>query len=173
MPMNWLDYVIIIFFILNFLAGLSNGLVHGLFELARLVISIAVAVVAFPAAASLMRLFGVPSVLSYFLGFLAVMIIVQVVLAIIGRPWARRIKRTMKDAGVRPLDRLLGPIPQVIMVSISLSFFLALFLSFPIYTPIKTAITNSRYGSSLAQPALTVLASVSDQVKQDVKSYSI
>lgn len=171
--MNWLDYLIIIFFILNFLAGLSNGLVRGLFELARLVISIAVAVVAFPTAAAALRLIGVPSILSYFAGFLSVMIIVQVILAIIGQPWAKRIKRAMKDTGTRPLDRLLGPIPQLTMVSISLSFFLALFLSFPIYTPIKTAIIDSRYGSQLAQPALTVLAKVSDQVKQDVKSYSI
>lgn len=171
--MNWLDYVIIIFFVLSVLAGLANGLVSGLFELARLIVSIAVAAVTFPMVATLLRLIGFPAAFSFFFGFLFSMIVVQIILAVVGRPWAKKLKRMLKDSGLRPLDRLLGPVPQVIMVAISLSFFLALFVSFPIYSPIKTAIIESRYGKQLAQPALSALTAVSDQVKQDVTSYSI
>lgn len=171
--MNWVDYLIILFFILNILAGFASGLVNGLIELARFVISLAVAVVAFPGVAALLRFVGFPSAVSFFFGFLGTMIAVQVILAIIGRPLTRRLRRGVRNSGLNKIDKLLGPVPQVIMLAISLSFFLALFISFPIYNPAKVAILESRYGKPLAQPALSALAAFSNQVKHDVNSYTI
>ena len=171
--MNWVDLLIILFFVLNILGGFANGLVSGVIELVRFLISLAVALVAFPAIAFLLRLVGLPSASSFFFGFFVAMIGVQVVLAIVGRPLTRRLRRAVKSSDFRVIDRILGPVPQVVMLTISLSFFLALLISFPIYNPLKAAIINSRYGKPLAQPALSALAAVSSQVKNDVNSYSI
>jgi uncharacterized membrane protein required for colicin V production len=171
--MNWVDYLIILFFILNILGGFANGFVSGVIEFVRFLISLAVALVAFPAVAVLLRLIGVPSDFSFFFGFFFALVGVQVLLAIIGRPLTKRLKRAVKSSDFRAVDKFLGPIPQIVMLAISLSFFLALLVSFPIYNPLKAAIINSRYGKPLAQPALSALAAVSKQVKHDVNSYSI
>jgi len=171
--MNWIDFVLAIILVLNIVNGFSTGLARSSIELLHLVVSIIVAAVSYPYAAVPLRMLGIPHGVSLFIGFGIMFVIVQVVLAITASPFMKKLKRKIKGSTFETLDKLLGPVPQIINFAITMSFFLALLISFPVANPVKEAILNSKYGQKLAQPAITVLAGQADKVKSELQSDTI
>jgi hypothetical protein len=134
---------------------------------------VVVAAVGYPYAAMVFTLLGITKGLALFLGFIFLVVIVQVVLAIIAKPFFRRIKNAVKGSSFEPVDRIAGPLPQLAALAITTSFLLAFFLSFPVAEPVQTAVRSSRFGMSVAQPAMTILASQADKVNRELQSNPI
>jgi uncharacterized membrane protein required for colicin V production len=165
--MNWLDLVLVILFILNILSGWQTGLIGGLAELVSLLISIFFAVVALPHMASILRSMGFSANWSLFIGFGFVFVLAQIVLALATTPFTKRLKKTLKDSVFGTVNKALGPIPHIVAFFITTSFMLATFLVFPIFAPMRASITNSRFGLSLAAPAVSVLDPVAAEFKHN------
>lgn len=171
--MNWLDYVLILIFVLNIISGLQAGFIAGATELLSLVISLIIAVVAYPFLAGIFRTMGFSGNMAQFLGFSLVFVFFQIVFAAATMPLTKRLKRRIKDTIAGNLNKWLGPVPYFVMFFISTSFILAVFIVFPVFSPIRSAIINSRFGLELAEPAVTILQPVSVEFKHEIKSSAI
>lgn len=171
--MNWLDLVIIVLFILNIVRGWQSGLIAGATNLASLLISIFFAVVSLPVMAGLLHSIGFSINLSLFFGFGLVFVAAQIVLALATMPLTKRLKRRFKDTAFGAVNKVLGPIPHLIMFFISISFILAAFLVFPIFGPVKASVASSRFGVKLAMPAVTLLNPIAAEFKDNAKSSAI
>ncbi|MFA5866412.1 MAG: CvpA family protein [Actinomycetota bacterium] len=171
--MNWVDLAIIILFVLNIISGWQSGLIAGAAELISLLVSIFLAVIALPVLAGFLHSIGFSINMSLFFGFGFVLIAVQIGLAIATMPFTKRIKRKFKDTVFGAVNRALGPIPHLIMFFVSTSFILAAFLAFPIFGPMKSSISSSRFGTSLAAPAVRILNPIAADLNKNAKSSPI
>ena len=173
--MNWVDGFLILILIINVITGLKSGFVLGVIEFLRFVVSVVVAILAFGLAALPLQAIGVPVNAAKFFGFFLVMVLVQIILTLALKPITDGIKKGLKDTVLDPVDKVFGPLPQISMFLISMSFFLALTVTFPIFTPLKDAVLASRFGKPLAEPAVRVLSGgkTADEVKYAPASHSI
>lgn len=162
-----------IILILNIISGFTTGLVKSLYDLSCLVISLGLALIALPLSTLALQTIGFSKSLSYFVGFSAVFIIMQVILAIAGTAITKKANKYVKGSAFESLNRLFGPLPQILIFMISMSFFLALLVSFPVANPIKSAILSSKYGTALSEPAARIFQSVSKQAANADKSNPI
>lgn len=161
--MNWIDFILAIILILNIFGGFTTGLVKSLYDLTCLVASLVIALIALPVSTTVLQALGLSVSLSYFIGFSGVFIIIQVVLAIAGTTITKKANKYVKGSAFESLNRLFGPLPQIMIFMISMSFFLALLVAFPVANPIKSAITSSKYGGTLSEPAVRIFRSVSER----------
>lgn len=161
--MNWIDFILAILLILNIIGGFTTGLVKSLYDLTCLVASLVVGLIALPVSTVALQALGLSVSLSYFIGFSAVFIAMQVILAIAGTAITKKAGKRIKGSAFESLNRLFGPLPQILIFLISMSFFLALLVSFPVANPIKSAIQSSKYGGALSEPAVRIFRSVSEQ----------
>lgn len=171
--MNWLDWLLILIFVLNLISGVQAGFLAGATELLCLMISLIVAVVAYPLFAGIFRAMGFSGDLAQFFGFGFVFVALQVIFAIVTMPWTKRLKRRLSGTMVGSLNKWLGPLPHTLIFFLSASFILAAFVVFPIFTPLRSAVINSRFGLGLARPAISVLQPVSIEFKNEVKSPAV
>jgi uncharacterized membrane protein required for colicin V production len=168
--MNWVDLLLIILFILNVVTGYQSGLIAGTTELISLFISLFFAVVALPTMAGFLQSVGFSINMSLFFGFGMVFILAQIILALATMPITKRLKIKIRDSAFGTANRVLGPIPHIIMFFISTSFILAAFLVFPIYPPLRGAVATSHFGAKLAAPAASILHPVADEFQKHAKS---
>jgi uncharacterized membrane protein required for colicin V production len=168
--MNWLDYLLILIFVLNLISGVQAGFIAGATELLSLMISLVVALVAYPIFAGIFQAMGFSVDMARFFGFGFVFVALQIGFAIITIPLTKRVKSKIRDTMAGGLNKWTGPIPHTLIFFISTSFILAAFVVFPIYTPLRSAVINSRFGLDLAKPAIRVLQPVSVEFKNDDKS---
>lgn len=171
--MNWVDFALVVLFILNILTGWQSGLISGMAELVSLLISLFLAVVTLPAIAGFLHSTGFSFNASLFFGFGFVFVTAQIVLAIATLPITKRFKRVFKDTVFGSVNKAMGPIPHLIMFFISTSFILAALLVFPIYGPLKSSIGASRFGTNLAAPAVHILNPIAVELKRNAKSPAI
>lgn len=174
-PMNWVDVFLILILILNVINGLKSGFVIGVIEFLRFVVSVIIALLTFGWAMLALQVIGVPVNAAKFFGFFLVMVFVQIILTLALKPITDRIKKGLKDTSFDPVDKAFGPLPQIGMFLISMSFFLALTITFPIFTPLTDAVLASRFGKPLAEPAVRVLSGgkTVDEVRYAPASHSV
>ena len=173
--MNWVDVFLILILLINIINGVKSGFVIGVIEFLRFVVSAIFALLTFGLAASVLKIVGVPANAARFFGFFLVMVFVQIILTLALKPITDRIKKGLKNTALDPVDKAFGPLPQISMFLISMSFFLALTITFPIFTPLTDAVLASRFGKPLAEPAVRVLSGgkTADEVKYAPASHSI
>jgi hypothetical protein len=154
--MNWVDIFLILILLINVINGVKSGFVIGVIEFLRQIIGVSVNA-------------------AKFFGFFLVMVLVQIILTLALKPITDRIKKGLKDTVLDPVDKVFGPLPQISMFLISMSFFLALTITFPIFTPLTDAVLASRFGKPLAEPAVRVLSGgkTADEVKYAPASHSV
>ncbi|MFH1736359.1 MAG: CvpA family protein [Actinomycetota bacterium] len=173
--MNWVDVFLVLILLLSVINGLKSGFVIGVVEFLRFIVSVIVALLTFGWAALALQVIGIPVNAAKFFGFFLVMVFVQIILTLALKPVTDRIKKALKDSPVGPVDKAFGPPPQISMFLISMSFFLALIITFPIFTPLKNAVLQSRFGKPLAEPVVRVLSGgkTADEIKYAPASDSV
>lgn len=155
--MNWVDIVIIIIFVISFLAGVNEGFIVSFINLIGLIIGLVVTVVVFPVLADLLNGMGIMPGWANLVAFAVVFGLTQAAFGIAFTLPRRRITRGIRDSAVAPFDRILGPFPHIAGTVIAMSFFLAVLVLYPVSNVLKASIERSSLGSGLASPAISIL----------------
>lgn len=155
--MNWVDLLIFLFFVVMILGGLNEGFIQQLIGLITAFLGIIMAVPLYPPVAQILIAIGIVRNWAVFVGFGIVFVIVQVVLGALLHVPRNSIRRWLKNSTLKPVDRILGPVPAVASGVLVISFVMGLLVIYPISEDIKTGIERSRLGAPISAPAIAVL----------------
>jgi uncharacterized membrane protein required for colicin V production len=98
-----------------------------------------------------------PAGWGYLVGFASIAVLIDVGLAIATSHPRKRFEKSIWTSKRSDIDRVLGPIPHLILGMTVLALLLALLVTYPVSNSLKDNINKSILGSALARSASTLL----------------
>lgn len=149
---NWIDVIVVVGVALYMIEGYGTGLVGGLFDIAGFLFSFALALRFHGGLGmAISRVFHLSNSLGNILGFALIAILVEAILRIVQGHIDTFIDKIpgFYESWVGKANQWLGIIPGFFSGMVLLAFFLTIFVVVPISLPVKQAIGNSVFGSTL------------------------
>lgn len=152
--MNWVDFVIVLVFLLFALQGIRQGFFPQLFNILGFLVALVLSLTFYPPVASLLdRLFHLPKIAANPIGFLLIWLVAETIFfALFGKMF----KKFLALFGDLLVNKYFGFIPALANASLFLAFALLFVVSLPIRPDIKRDVYDSKIGSTLVSSA-TVL----------------
>ncbi|HLI52492.1 MAG TPA: CvpA family protein [Thermomicrobiaceae bacterium] len=161
--MNWLGIVLIIIVIIFAAEGVRRGLLRGAIDVALVIVSLLAAAVGYHQSAKIFSHFGLSAVTSNILGFILILIVVQVVITfVLGLTLFPLIGVARSFPPLRVADDTLGIIPGVVK---GLVFAGVLVMALSLL-PINGRLGNALGSSSIAQRVMRRSVDVIDWGEQ-------
>lgn len=156
--MNWVDLAIIILILIFVIDGARRGFFIQLIEIVGFVVSLIASLTFYPqGAAFLLKLFNLPKITAYPLGFLLVWIVTETAFFAVASPILGRVLATFSRGKIgQQIDKFLGFIPSTANALLFAAFILLFTVSLPIAPDLKKDIFGSRIGSQLVNQASTL-----------------
>src|SRR3989337_3779751 len=152
--MNWIDFIIVLVFLLFALEGLRQGFFLQVFNILGFLTALILSLTFYgPAASFLDKLFHLPKIAANPVGFLLIWLVSESIFFVL---FGKLFKKFLTLFGDLFVNRYFGFIPALVNASLFLAFALLFVVSLPIKPDIKRDVYDSKLGSVLVSGA-TVL----------------
>ncbi len=156
--MNWIDITLAIFILANIAFGFKKGMTQSVFDIIYIGISIVVAIFTYNYLAFvLIKFLRLPSGWGNLAAFATISVLIDVGLAIATSHPRKKFEKKIWTSKSSDVDRVLGPIPHIVLGIMVSAMLLGLLVTYPIDNSLKKTIEKSTVGSALAKTASSLL----------------
>jgi len=152
-PLNWVDFLILLVIIFYAIEGFSVGFYLALMDLISFVLAFIFGLSFYSFLANtIVRFFPIPQGFAKALGFFVVAFLTEVILSFLFRNFVEKTKlfKSLAASSIhKTLNSILGIFPSVFSALILISFILTMIMTLPVSAYLKRAVSSSSIGNKL------------------------